>query len=160
MLELRLLEPLQHHIVLQRKVQDQSVLMAVLRNMTHICAALADRAVRNILAAQGDLSRGLIQPRQTVDQLRLSVAVDTGDAHDLPGPDPKADMIHRVVFVGMGGHAQVFHSEDVLLRLGRLLGHLQLYRAAHHHVGKLLLIGLPGVHGTDVAALTQNGDPV
>lgn len=44
-LELRLLKALEHHVLLQGEVQDQSVLVSVLRDVAEITAALADRGV-------------------------------------------------------------------------------------------------------------------
>ena len=160
MLELRLPETLQHQIVLQREVQDQAVLVPVFGNVAHICAPLVNGAMGNIMAAQGDLARRLVKPRQPVDQLRLAVAVDTGDAHDLACTHAEIHMIHGIALVGVGGHAHVLHPQDLLFGLGRRFLHLQLHRTTHHHVRQLLVVGVGGVHGADVAPLAQHGDSV
>ena len=136
------------------------MLVAVLRDMAHVGAALVNGGAGNILPAQGNAAGGLVQSGQAVDQLRLAVAVDTGDADDLTGADVKADMVHGVALMGVGCHAQILYPQDLLAGPGRVFHHLQLHGAAHHHVGKLLLVGIAGVDSADIAALAQHGDPV
>ena len=159
-LELRLLEPLEDQVVLQGKIQNKAMLMPVLGDMAHILTPMVNGAVRNILPAQGNISRRLVQSRQAIDQLRLAVAVDTGNAHDFSGPDAEAHMVYGVALVGVRGHAHILHPKDLLLGLGGRFLHLQLHRAAHHHVRQLLLIGFAGVYRTNIPALAQHGDTV
>ena len=161
LLELRLQIPLEHHVLLQGEVQNQAVLVPVLGNVAHVLAPAADGGMGDVLAAQLHGAAGdLIQARQALDELRLAVAVDTGDAHDLSGPDLQAHVVNGVPLVLVGGHAHVPHPQNGVLGLGRLLHHLQLHRAAHHHVGQLLLVGVAGVHRAHIPALAQNGDPI
>ena len=103
----------------------------------------------------------LLQAGQAVDQLRLAVAVDAGDADDLAGPGLKADVVDGVAACGYG-RARVRSSTCSTASPGwaGVLHHLQLHRAAHHHVGQGLLVGVLGVHGADVLALAQHRDPV
>ena len=138
------------------------MLVAVLRDVAHAQdGPLPDGGVGDVLAAEGDLA-GLqgLQPRQAVDQLRLAVAVDAGDADDLSGPDREGHVLHCVVAVGPGGHRHALHLEDGLLGLGRLLMDRELHIPAHHHAGELLPAGLGDVHGADILALPQDGAPV
>ena len=96
-----------------------------------------------------------------MDELGLAVAVDARDAHDLARAHLKAHVVHRVVLVAaLAGHGEMLHLEHGLAGLGGLLDHFQLHGAAHHHVGEGLLVRFAGVHGADVLALAQNGDPV
>ena len=69
-------------------------------------------------------------------------------------------MIHRVLLVASGRDAEVPHLQHRFSRLGGLLRHLQLHRAAHHHVGQRLLVCVLRLHRTDIPALAQHRDPV
>ena len=113
------------------------------------------------MAADGDAAAGtLVKARQTVDELRLAVSVDTGDADDLTGPHVKADIMYGILLVQMGGDGEALHAEHHIAGMGLVLVDLQLYGAAHHHVGQLLLVGVLGVDRADVLALAQHRDPV
>ena len=93
-------------------------------------------------------------------QLRLAVAVDTGDADDLTGADSEAHVVHGVALVVVRCHAQILHLQHGFAGLGRLFDDLQLHGAPHHHVGELLLVGIAGVDRTHIASLTQHGNAV
>ena len=136
------------------------MLVPVLGDMAHVGPPLADGGVGDILAAEGNGSLALLQAGEAVDELRLAVAVDAGDADDLPGAHVKAHIVDRVPLVGPGGHGEVLHLQHRVGGMGRVLHHLQLHRAAHHHVGQGLLVGLTGVHGADALALAQHRHPV
>ena len=154
-------EALQDHVLLQREVQHQAVLVPVLGDQAHVLAPLGDGHFADILAAQNDGSAGeRFQTAQAVDELRLAVAVDTGDADDLARADIQADVVDRVVLVELGSDAHILNVKYHIAGFGRVLFDLQLHRAAHHHVGQGLLVGVAGVHRADVAALAENGNAV
>ena len=77
-LELLFLKALQNHVLLQRKVQNQAVLVPVFGNMAHArLAVLADGGMGDVVAFQRDLAvRGLFQPGEGINQIGLAVAVD------------------------------------------------------------------------------------
>ena len=157
-LELGLPIALQNHIVRQRVIQHQAVLVAVLRDMAHTrLAALADGGVGDVLAFQLDgTGGGLFQAGNAVDQFALAVAVDTGDADDLARADIEADAAHGVVLVYLAGYNKVFHFQNRLARLAGLFLNGKLHVAADHHLGQFLFGGILDIHRTDVLALAQD----
>ena len=116
----RLVEALEHHVLLECEVEHEAVLVAVFGNVAHVLAAVADGGVRDVLAAEGDRAGGrLIKARQAVDELGLSVAVDTGDADDLARADREGNIIHGVALLHVGVDAEVVDLQDLARRLGR-----------------------------------------
>ena len=161
-LETRLFIFLQDQILFQRIAEHQTVFMAVFRNMRHAgLTSLTDRCVGNVLPAERDLSgRSLFQSGQPVDQFRLSVSVNTGNTEDLSFVYRKRNPADRVVLVDLGRDRQALHFKDRFTRRRVLFMYFQLYRTADHHVGKLLLVGIFRIDGTDIFAFTQYGNPV
>ncbi len=51
-LELRLLVTLEHHVLLEREVEHEAVLVPVLGDVAHILAAAGDGGMRDVLAAE------------------------------------------------------------------------------------------------------------
>ena len=134
------------------------MLVAVLRNVAHAQQRpLPDGGAGDVLAAERDLA-GLqgLQARQAVDQLRLAVAVNTGNADNLSRPDRKGDILHSIVVMELGGHGHTLHHQDGILGLGGLLVDCELHVPAHHHAGQLFTAGLGDVHRADVFALPQD----
>ena len=157
----RLVEALEHHVLLECEVEHEAVLVAVFGNVAHVLAAVADRGMRDILAAEGDRAGGrLVKACQAVDKLRLTIAVDTGDADDLARADGEGNVVHGVALLHVGVDAEVVDLQNLARRLGLVLRDLELHGAADHHVGKLLLGGLACVDGADVLALAQNAHAV
>ena len=160
-LELFFLIALQHQVLLQREVEYQAVLVPVLGDVAHVRAALFDAGVGDVVPAELDMPvRGLLQPGEAVDELRLAVAVDAGDAEYLARAHVEADAVHGVLLVDARGDGEVPHAEHGLLRLGGVLDDFQLHGAADHHVGERLLVGVLGLHRADAAALAQDGHAV
>ena len=160
-LEARLLIALEDQILLQRKIEDQAILMPVLRDVAHVLQALVDGAVGDVLPAERDAAAGgLVQTGEPVDQLGLAVAVDARDADDLPRAHVERDVVHGVLFVQVRGDAQVLHAEHHVRGLRVVLIHHELDGAADHHVRKRLLVRLGGVHRANVFALAQDGHAV
>ena len=161
MLELLFLKALQHHVLLQREIQDQPVLVPVLWYVAHALAARRDAAVRNVPPAERDLAGlYLLQPRQPVHQLRLAVAVYARDADYLALAHLKAHALHGVLVVYPRPDVQVLDLQHRVLRLCLVLLYLQLDGTAHHHVRELLLVRVAGVHRADTLALAQYRDAV
>ena len=158
MLELRLPVALQHHVLFQRVIQHQAVLMAILRDMAHaVLGALADGSVGDVLSIQRDRTAGdFFQTGQAVHQLGLTVALNTGKANDLTRANVKADIAHRIFFMGAAGHRHALHAQDGFAGLGGLFVHHKLNIAANHHAGKLFLAAVGNIHGADILALAQN----
>ena len=124
-------------------------------------AALADGSSGDILAAQGQHA-GLdgLQTGQTVDQLCLAVAVDTGDAHDLAAADLEGDIFHRVFLAALGADTKLLRLQDHIGGLGSFLIHDEFHIAAHHHPGQLVHGGFSGIHRADILTLAQHGAAV
>ena len=75
-----------------------------------------------VLAAERDrAARDLVQAGQAVDELRLAVAVDAGDADDLARADIERHMIDGVALVQVRQDAQVLHMQNLLAGVGRRL---------------------------------------
>ena len=160
-LEFGLVVALQHHILLQRKVQHQAMLVPVLRDVGHLLAALSYLRVGNIVPAQlHGAAAGLLQAGQAVYQLGLAVAINARDTQDLPAARGKGHIVHGVLLVQLAGHGKVLYLQHRLAGLRRGFLHLQLDRAAHHHIAQLLLVGLGRIDGADIFALAQYGAAV
>ena len=74
--------PFENEILLERIVQNKSVFVPVFGNMTHSgLSAHPDARIGNILSAKLCLSSvNTLEPRESVNQVRLTVSFDTGDA--------------------------------------------------------------------------------
>ena len=136
--------------------------MAVLRDMAHaVLGALTDGLVGDVLAVQRDLAAAdLFQTGQAVDELGLTVALDTGKTDDLTGVHLKRDIPDCVLLVLGAVHGNVFHIQHHPAGVCGLFVHLQLHITANHHAGKLFLGGVLDVHGAHILALAQNSAAV
>ncbi len=94
-----------------------------------------------------------------LEELRLSVAVDAGDSHDLAGAHVEAHAAYRretaVVL-----DREPLDLEERLARTRRLLVHLQNDLAPHHQAGEALLGRPLPRHGVDELPATEHADPV
>ena len=162
MLETGIRVALEHQVVFQGIIQHQAVLVPILRDMADAAEIpLVDAHLGQVLAVQGNGAGGhLFQTGQAVNQLRLAVAVDTGDADDLPLPYLEGNVLDRVVLVELGGNGHVLHIQHNLARMGRALMDFQLHGTAHHHGRECFLGGILGVYRSNQLALPQNRDPV
>ena len=160
--ELRLEIPFQHQVVLQGIIQHQAVLVPVLGDVGHTQhVPLADGHFRDVLATHSDLAGDQrLQAGEAVDKLRLTVAVDAGDADDLAPAHLQAHVLHGIVFMYLAGHGHVLHVQHHLAGLAGLLLHVEAAVAAHHHGGQLLHAGVLRLHRADALALTQHGAAV
>ena len=154
----------QGHVFPGREIQDQPVVMTVLRHMGD--ARSAARLAVGPLARQGQFSalhgdpagaaRHAAKSRQ---QFRLPIARHPGNAKDFPRADVKADPfqpLHPVIVL----HAQVLHRQNHIAGRGRGLGHLQQNLAAHHQLGQRLGAGLGGFHRGHHRAAPHDADIV
>ena len=142
--ELRLKVALEHHVVLERIVEHKAVLVTVLGDVAHAHhAALADGRMGDVLTAELDgAGNERLQAGQTVDELRLAVAVDAGKADDLAAADLERNVLDGIVLVELGGHGHALDLEDDLARLGGLFVHMEADIAADHHRRQLLHRGV------------------
>ena len=137
------------------------MLVPVLGDVAHVPAAAADGGVRDRLAAERDrAARDLVQAGQAVDELRLAVAVDAGDADDLARADIERHMIDGVALVQVRQDAQILHMQNLLAGVSRRLVDDELHGAADHHVRQLLLVRVAGVDRADALTLAQDGHAV
>lgn len=135
--------------------------MPILGNVAEVFVALSDGSAGNIAATEADRAgSSFFEARQAINEFRLAVAIDPGQADDLTSAHIKAHALDGVVLVHSGGHHQVFHTENGIPRLCLALDDLQLNGAAHHHIAQVLLIRITGVHRADALALAQDGDAV
>ena len=141
--------------------------MAILGNMAHAgLGALTDGSIRDVPALQPDRAAGRLfesqrlQTGEAVDELRLAVAVDTGDADDLAPAHLQGHVLDGVVLMYLAGHGHVLHIQHHVAGLAGLFLHMEADAAAHHHGGQLLDGGVLGLHGADVLALAQDGAAV
>ena len=146
-------------IFFQRIVQDQAVLVAVLRHMgqtVHI--AVADGGMADILAVEQDLAAVLFQQADDhADELALAVAFDTGHAEDLALVDGERDLIQNIlVRVALRLERYIFKRQDsIACMLGSLL-QMEVDLTADHHFGKVLDAGGRNVAGADALAAAQD----
>ena len=133
------------------------MLVAVFGDVAHAHgAALADGRMSDILSAQGNTAgHQRFQPGEAVDQLRLAVAVNPGNADDLAPPHLEGHVLHSVVLMDLGGHGHVLHIQHHISGMGGLLFHMEVHAAAHHHGRQLLRGGVSGI--ADVLALAKHG---
>ena len=100
------------------------------------------------------------QTGNAVNQLRLSVSVDTGDTDDLPCPDGEGDIVHGVLLAELGGHSEVLHLQNHIPGVAFLLLDGKLHIPSHHHPGQVRLGAVLHIHSADVLALAQHGAAV
>ena len=160
--ELRLIRCLQHQILRNGHVADQSLRVSVLRDVGHV---IGDKGIgvkdRHLLVLQIDtaaLRRD--HAGDQLRQLRLAVAVHTGDAHDLAPVDLQGHIVDAavlvlLVIVHMGQLRHHLCAGGVLLLV---LGLAQLL--ADHHVGQLLPVGVGTVHRAHHLTQPQHSDAV
>jgi hypothetical protein len=157
----RLVEVVQHHVLGEAEVHHQAAVLAVGRDVAHAgVERLAGARAGDVPAVGGDRAGGgRPQAGDGVDQLGLPVAVDAGDADDLPRADGQRQPAHGLEA------AVVVDDEvgDLQPRLGRPAGRL-LDRehdvAADHQPREALLGRARGGLGGDVAPAPQHGHAV
>ena len=161
-LELRVEIALKHHVLLQRVIQHQAVLLPVLGDMAHSgLLSFAHGRASYVLAAQVDAAAVyLFKAGQRVYQLGLAVAVYARDAHDFAPAHVERNAVHRIALIQVRRDMHVADLQHWLARMRIALVHLQLYVAAHYHAGQLFLIGVAGIDRADVPALAQHGHAV
>ena len=134
------------------------MLVPVLGDVAHTAGEpLANGQMGDIGAVHHDFAalEGL-QTGQAVDQLRLAVAVDTGDTDDFAPADLEGHIVDGVVLVVLGGHGHVLHIQHHVAQLHRGLFHDEVDVAAHHHGRQGFRRGILDVHGADVLALAED----
>ena len=97
--------PLKHQVLLQGVVQDQAVLMPVLGNVAHAGFAPGPGGVvGDVPATEGEGTGRLPgQAGEAIDKFCLPVALDPGQADDLPLANLEGHIPDGVLFVHLGG---------------------------------------------------------
>ena len=136
--------------------------MPVLGNMCDSrFVSLFYAAVRDILSAQLYRTAGdSVKSRYTVNKLRLSVAVNTGNADYFARADIKADSSDGIVFMKIARNGKILYFENIFAWLGIVLLNFKLNGSADHHVGQLLFCNIGGIYRTYALTLTKNRYPV
>ena len=164
MLEPRLKILLQHQVIGQVIIQHQAMLVPVLRYMAESMGIAGAYALfRHIPAIYQDSSPcGFTQAGYGVHQLRLPVAVDSGNADNLPAPYLKAHVVYHQLGMAfhMGFHRNMLCLQHSPARRCRSLFNRQAHLAAHHHLRHFLLGDGSHIHGAYVFSPTQNRTPV
>ena len=152
------LKVLQDHVILVRKVKDQSMLLAVCRDTGDaILKGLLRTLIEYIFSKHGDCT-GFCFPKagQYFYQLGLSITVYTGQTYDLAFSyiQVKAFQdLNTAVVPGM----KVFHFQHHFARLHLFLINFEVDITAHHHSCQLILIHICHFHGLDIFTLTDDG---
>ena len=150
----------EHAVLPQGGVEEQPLAVAVLGDVPD--ARLTD--VPHVPA--GDVGALELDPpggrlphaHEDLDELRLTIALDTGDAEDLTGTDAQGDVLEHVP--ARPGEGDPLRREDDpvgdrgLLRLGG--GQL----GADHELGELAGGDVLGQDGVDSGPAADHGDPV
>ena len=134
------------------------MLVAILRDVAHaVQRAPANRRAGDILPIQVDFAADeRFQARQTVHELRLTVAINARKADDFARAHLQRHIFDRVVLVHMGRDGHVFYLQHDLAGLRRFLLDVEVDVAPDHHRGQFLRRGVLRVHRADVLALAQH----
>ena len=156
-LKFRLEITLQNHILFQSIIQNESVFVPVLGNMTDtVSIAETNGRFGHVHSVKSNFPRGDgFQPGQSVNEFRLTVPVDTRNTYNFAGTNGKRHVVDGKFFVNFTPYRQTFNLQNLFFRLRRCLFHYKLYRSAHHHLRKVLLRRIFYIHGADVLSLTQ-----
>ena len=147
---------MEREVLGEAEVEDEPAPLAVLGDVTEpLVDVVARVAPREVLAAH-DHTAGLdlAQPGERVDQLRLAVAVDAGDADDLPGAHLEGDVAHgrEPPLVEDG---EVLDREDRRAGARRLLLDPEQDLAADHYPGQARFGRSLARHGVDQLAASE-----
>ena len=157
----RLRVVVQRDVLGDRELEHEPAPLAVLRDVPDARVEHLARARVAQLTA-GDLiapALGLHQAGDRVDQLRLAVAVDAGDADDLAGSDLERDAAH-LLDAALVADVEILDGEQHVSRLRRRLLDAQEHLAADHRAGERRLGRALAGHRLDLLAAAQHGDPV
>ena len=158
-LKLRMEVALEHEVVFQRIIQNEAVLMAILRNMAEPrLVAFADGHVRDVPIVEENLAAvWLEQAGERIDQFALAVAVNARDADDFAAVHVEGDIVDHRLAVLLALDGQVLHRQHAFPRLERRFFHDELHLAANHHLAQFFLAGVGHIDRADVLALAQHG---
>ena len=134
------------------------MLVSVLGDMAHaVGIAVADRGVGNISAAKGYFALlERLKAGDTVDKLRLAVAVDACNADDLACVHLEGHVSDGVVMMHLRRDSHALDIEDNVAGLCLFLMNDEVNVAADHHARKLFLIGVFNIDRADILALAQD----
>ena len=155
--ELLVIESIQHHVVGDRVLPDNAVLLPIFRDMS-------DAEVMHIMGVEPECVRSVHHHRrrlvfaqtcQCLDQLALPVALDTCDANNLAS-------FHREGNIGDRWQTQTaidveaLHIQYDVSRHRRLLVDPEQNAPAHHHLGQARLVCFVRGRGADDLSSTQH----
>ncbi len=124
---------------------------------SRLCLAFA--SVTSSLAHRDASRSDAAQPRDRVDQLGLPVAVDAGDADDLPTAHLEREPAH-LLEPTIVAHVQVLDPEQRLARCRHTFLDAQQHLAPDHQPGELLLGRPSGRQRLDLLPAPQHRHPV
>ena len=140
------------------------MLVAILRYMGHpVRITVAYGLLRHILALDADAS--LVRTNHSgyrLDQLRLTVAVDSCDTDDLARPHLERNILHNIFRVALLLilDGQPFYFQNHVARLCLILVYGQIDLMADHHLGKRLLVRLRHLYRSDIFSTAEHRAPV
>ena len=102
-----------------------------------------------------DASLPPLQSGNGFQQFLLAAACHTGDAQNLSSPGQEGDVVQHPDAL-LVHHGEMFGLYPGVPVFCRRPVYVQGHGVAHHHLGKLLGIGLGGVHRADVLSLAQH----
>ena len=152
------------HVLPGLEVEDQPFALAVFRHMRDAARAaglavgIAPRQV-DLVAVDADRARRPLVAAEHFEELRLPVAGDAGDAHDLARRDVETDAL-QPLDPGVVLDAQVLDLEHSGADARRCLVDAEQDLAAHHQLGQLFGRGLGGLHGRRHLAPPHHADRV
>src|SRR3990170_6953472 len=137
---LRLADVGEDEVLGQGEVEHETVALAILRDVPEPGVQRSARArVRHVLPGDDDAApRRMADAGNRVDELRLAVAVDPGDADDLAAAHLERDAPDGLE-PAVVEDAQALHLEQDLPRARRALLHLQEHLATDHEAREALL---------------------
>ena len=97
-----------------------------------------------------------LQAGQSIDQLCLSIAVDTRHTDNLPAFYLKTHIVDRIFFMSIGCYWHMAHIQHHPAGLRRFFIHFKAHIPPHHHGRELFRCSILNVHRSHVFPLPQD----
>src|SRR5579884_1229399 len=151
----------QRDVLRDRELEHEPAPLPVLRDMAEPGVQHAPRILTGAVAAadHDPAARDLLQPRDRVDQLGLSVAVDAGDADDLSRPHLERGAAH-LLDAALVDDVQILDREQDVARLRGILLHAQQHVSTDHRARERFLRRAFARDRLDRLAAPEHGDAV
>ena len=149
----RLRVVVERDVLRDRELEHEAATLPVLGDVTdaHVEHVSRVRVVHGAAVDRDGAALGLAQPGDRLDQLRLAVPVDAGDADDLTRPDVEADTAH-LLDAAIVAHVQVSDREDDVAGGRRRLLDAEQHFASDHRLGERGFRRARRGHGLDALA--------